>query len=169
MALMLTREHQRGETFVLLDCGGGTTEAGLYTIAHEKPLRLESEVTHPRGQSNSSQSPKPPRNSHAHLGEVCGSDDLNEAMRKLAMEHLKWETYLEDPETKTTIANIIESDIMPAFEREPKRAFSLKNTKARFPFSIRGLRESTHNPRLCKNTYILEQYDPHPVRPNPMS
>jgi hypothetical protein len=89
------------------------------------------------------------------LGEVCGSDDLNEAMRNLAMEHLEGEIYLEDHRTKTTIANIIESDIMPIFEREAKRAFSLTNTKTRFPFPVRGLRKSMDNRRICHNTFIL--------------
>jgi hypothetical protein len=38
-----------GDTFILVDCGGGTTDAGTYTIAHDKPLRLGAEVTRARG------------------------------------------------------------------------------------------------------------------------
>lgn len=36
--------RKRGETFVLVDCGGGTTDIGTYRIAHAYPLRLNSEV-----------------------------------------------------------------------------------------------------------------------------
>jgi hypothetical protein len=35
---------KRGETFVLVDCGGGTTDIGIYRIALTEPLRLGSEV-----------------------------------------------------------------------------------------------------------------------------
>jgi hypothetical protein len=43
------KSFQRQETFILLDCGGGTTDAGTYKISFEHPLRLSEEVTHPRG------------------------------------------------------------------------------------------------------------------------
>jgi hypothetical protein len=41
---------QRTETFVLLDCGGGTVDAGTYKVANEEPLRLEQEIINPAGQ-----------------------------------------------------------------------------------------------------------------------
>lgn len=43
------RVTQRGECFILLDCGGGTTDSGMYKISHEHPLRLGEEVTRPKG------------------------------------------------------------------------------------------------------------------------
>jgi hypothetical protein len=92
-------------------------------------------------------------------GEVCGSDDLNEAMRALAMEHLRRETYLEDHKTGTTIENVIDSDIMPVFEREGKRSFSLANTRLRYNFPVRGLRHSITNHRIRDNKFILNYDD----------
>jgi hypothetical protein len=44
-------------------------------------------------------------------GAICGSGDLNARMRNLAVHHLQNETYLEDNELGTTIANIIESEV----------------------------------------------------------
>jgi len=46
---------QRGETFVLVDCGGGTTDIGIYRIALTEPLRLDSEVHEAMGLSSSTQ------------------------------------------------------------------------------------------------------------------
>ncbi len=38
-----------GEVFLLLDCGGGTTDVGVYEIGHEHPFRLGKEVAKTQG------------------------------------------------------------------------------------------------------------------------
>lgn len=39
----------RGDSFVLVDCGGGTTDIGIYHVALIEPLRLGDEVHHAMG------------------------------------------------------------------------------------------------------------------------
>ncbi|KAH4006322.1 hypothetical protein HBI56_024010 [Parastagonospora nodorum] len=130
---------RRGECFILLDCGGGTTDVGTYKIANGQPLRLEQEVTHPRGA-------------------VCGSSDLNTRMRRFAAINLTDETYLEDEEEGTTIYNVIDSEIMPYFESEVKRAYD-PNKEQSFTFRIHGLKRSSVNSRLVKNHFVLSSQD----------
>ncbi|KAF1911303.1 hypothetical protein BDU57DRAFT_507169 [Ampelomyces quisqualis] len=125
----------RGECFILLDCGGGTTDSGMYKISYEHPLRLGEEVTHPKGV-------------------VCGSGDLNVRMHKFAASNLRRERYLENAVEGITIDNIIDSEVMPHFESEVKRAFDITKDQ-KFTFRIRGLRESTVNPRLKRNCFDL--------------
>jgi len=36
-----------------MDCGGGTTDAGMYKITQERPLRLAQEVKNPEGTTTS--------------------------------------------------------------------------------------------------------------------
>ena len=42
---------QAGETFVVLDCGGGTVDAVAYTVTNSYPLRLKREVGQPTGEN----------------------------------------------------------------------------------------------------------------------
>jgi len=38
-----------GETFLIVDCGGGTVDAITYTAKPEEPIRLEKEAVPPGG------------------------------------------------------------------------------------------------------------------------
>jgi hypothetical protein len=42
-------EIRCGQTFVLLDAGGGTVDANTYRVSNEEPLRLEHEIVPPGG------------------------------------------------------------------------------------------------------------------------
>ncbi|KAH7396896.1 hypothetical protein DE146DRAFT_57787 [Phaeosphaeria sp. MPI-PUGE-AT-0046c] len=128
-----TTKLEKGDCFILLDCGGGTTDIGIYTIAMSHPLRLGEQVVHPKGA-------------------VCGSSDINARMRAKALEDLQGERYLEDADV--VIENIIDSEIMPHFEEVAKRSFEITDRRS-FNFRLRGLRESNQNPRLQRNHYVL--------------
>jgi hypothetical protein len=38
-----------GETFVIIDAGGGTVDATTYTVTNESPIRLKREAVEPTG------------------------------------------------------------------------------------------------------------------------
>ncbi|KAI8624105.1 hypothetical protein F5Y19DRAFT_481002 [Xylariaceae sp. FL1651] len=123
-AYALARDHsiQPGDTFVLLDAGGGTVDANTYTISLTTPLRLRTEVVEPGGG-------------------LFGSSYLNERFRKLLKELLRDEKYLETG--VETIDGIIESIIIGKFEYSTKRSFDCflhKTGAKRFPIS--GLRDN---------------------------
>ncbi|KAF2678256.1 hypothetical protein K458DRAFT_317433 [Lentithecium fluviatile CBS 122367] len=127
---------KRREIFLLVDCGGGTTDLGLYRVAHAHPLRLETELSDP-------------------TGAAVGATDLNERMRQYALAQLESERYLCTPHGDATIPNIIENEIMPLFESEYKRAFNLSNPNQRFVFRIRGLRESATKSSIQRGAFVL--------------
>ncbi|KAJ4342040.1 hypothetical protein N0V87_001366 [Didymella glomerata] len=117
-------ELERGETFVLVDCGGGTTDIGIYRIALTEPLRLGSEV-------------------HEAMG------DLNDKFRSLVKGILRKELYLENGED--TIDTIVAAEAMFKFENDIKRSFQYDDTEATYPIRIRGLRESRSEDRIRDN------------------
>ncbi|KAF9888242.1 hypothetical protein FE257_008811 [Aspergillus nanangensis] len=86
-----------GESFVLLDAGGGTVDAITYKVASHLPLTLERQAVPPRGA-------------------LCGSSYLNEAFKNKVEERLKGETYLQNMEVKI-------NSIMEHFENQLKRNF----------------------------------------------
>lgn len=136
----------------MLDCGGGTTDVGTYTIAHEFPLRLGQEVGHPNG--------KLPYHTISTIlsrtGAICGSGDLNDRMRTLAAVHLNRDAPDLGKLEGATIASIIESEIMPNFERNIKRHFKISDAPTeRYVFVVRGLREHPQNPRIKTNRFML--------------
>jgi hypothetical protein len=51
LAVLWLNFIQAGEVFVLVDCGGGTTDLGIYQIASKEPLRLECEVEQATGKN----------------------------------------------------------------------------------------------------------------------
>jgi hypothetical protein len=71
---------------------------------------------------------------------------------------------LEALDLGTTIDKIIEREMMPYFESDVKRAYDLTETED-FCFRIRGLRESTKNPRLKQNKFLLSPYVRIPLVP----
>ncbi|KAK8087694.1 hypothetical protein PG997_002655 [Apiospora hydei] len=103
-------EIQSGDTFVLLDAGGGTVDANTYTISNTAPLRLTHEVVEPGGG-------------------LFGSSYLNEGFRKFLKESLKDELYLE--QGADTIDSIVERIMMEMFEYKIKRSFEYYKVKAR--------------------------------------
>lgn len=40
---------KEGETFILLDAGGGTVDATTYTVGNDKPLKLKREEVAAKG------------------------------------------------------------------------------------------------------------------------
>jgi hypothetical protein len=92
-----------------------------------------------------------------NTGVVCGSGDLNARMRIFAAANLHNEYYLEDAVEGITIDNIIDSEILPHFESEVKRAFDMTKDQV-FSIRLRGLRESLVNPRLKRNYFVLTWY-----------
>lgn len=79
-------------------------------------------------------------------------------MRVFAIEHLRHEYYLADEAMGITIQSIIEANIMPKFEDEFKRLFSLKDKMKQFRFRLQYLRHSLSNSRLKRGTFVLDLY-----------
>lgn len=53
LVLLLTMlTIKAGETFVVMDCGGGTVDGSTYTVTNTYPLRLDQEVLLPTGSFN---------------------------------------------------------------------------------------------------------------------
>ncbi|XPS69479.1 hypothetical protein M3J09_001749 [Ascochyta lentis] len=131
-------ELQRGESFILSDCGGGSTDVGTYCIALTEPLRLGSEVA-------------------GATGAMIGAGDLN----NLFLIHVKFilrdELYLEKGDE--TINTIIAAEVMFKFENEIKRAFQYKDYETTYPIRIRGLRESERDERIQNNYLVLTYQD----------
>ncbi|KAK1760104.1 hypothetical protein QBC47DRAFT_408211 [Echria macrotheca] len=112
-----------GDTFLLLDAGGGTVDANTYTVSTATPLRLTKEVVEPGGG-------------------LHGSSYINQGFRTLLEDLLAEETYLNTDER--TIQSCIENIIINDFEYRVKRTFDCykaaqkpQDTKL---FDIAGLR-----------------------------
>lgn len=103
------------ESFLLLDCGGGTVDAITYTLIRQSPTRLKEVVT-PEGFS-------------------CGSSFLNGNYKKLLEERLKHATIVgNDMPLESIIATIVQG-----FENE-KRSINILDKKSNFePIHITGL------------------------------
>ncbi|KAI0433147.1 hypothetical protein F5Y09DRAFT_299802 [Xylaria sp. FL1042] len=103
-----------GQTFVLLDAGGGTVDANTYTVSQTQPLRLSEEVVSPGGNSS--------------RGGLCGSSYLNEGFRKMLYGRLETEKhYLESG--KITLDGIVEHIMINEFEYKTKRQFDIYDTQ----------------------------------------
>ncbi|KAI3326025.1 hypothetical protein HD806DRAFT_430483 [Xylariaceae sp. AK1471] len=112
---------KRGDTFVLLDAGGGTIDANTYTVSMTTPLRLRREVVQPGGG-------------------LYGSSYLNEGFRQVLRDLLRDETYLENG--VETIDGIIEKIMINEFEYRVKRSFDYYLTKGVKQISVSGLRDN---------------------------
>jgi molecular chaperone DnaK (HSP70) len=94
-----------GDSFLLLDCGGGTVDAVTYKLTRDDPVRME-EVVDPEGVS-------------------CGSSFLNENYRKLLQDRLKHAEFVADAlPLESNIANAVQ-----VFERA-KRSINIVDKKA---------------------------------------
>lgn len=110
---MLT-DVQAGETFVVLDCGGGTVDGVTYTVTSSYPLQLKIEVGRPEGMTH----PYPIRHLNTVLGDNCGGSYLNDNFEKRLLERLKDEVYLDQMgETRESIIR----HLIPDFEDYDKR------------------------------------------------
>ncbi|KAH8748526.1 hypothetical protein BGZ57DRAFT_835412 [Hyaloscypha finlandica] len=106
-----------GETFTVLDCGGGTVDGTTYMVTNSYPLSLGAEVGHPGGDN-------------------CGASYLNKNYANLLLERLAEETYLED--NGRTLEAIVQGTIF-TFENFVKRSIDVtKNLSGRV--KIDGLR-----------------------------
>ncbi|KAI1268361.1 hypothetical protein F5Y18DRAFT_375004 [Xylariaceae sp. FL1019] len=124
-----------GDTFVLLDAGGGTIDANTYTISLTMPLRLQTEVVEPDGG-------------------LFGSSYLNEEMRKLLMDMLKDERYLETG--IETIEGIVEPIVCGYFEYEYKRTFDCYRTTGVVQFPVSGLRDDPAKPFIKEGSLRVD-------------
>ncbi|KAH6842480.1 hypothetical protein B0I37DRAFT_382023 [Chaetomium sp. MPI-CAGE-AT-0009] len=114
-----SRDISPGDTFVLLDAGGGTVDANTYTVSMTTPLRLTREVVPPGGG-------------------LYGSSYINESFRDLLRRRLADETYLEDEDS--TIDGRIEKIMISDFEYRLKRIFNCYSAQGTKQFDVPGLR-----------------------------
>ncbi|KAJ3571661.1 hypothetical protein NPX13_g5302 [Xylaria arbuscula] len=126
-----------GQTFVLLDAGGGTVDANTYTVSQTQPLRLSEEVVAPGGG-------------------LCGSSYLNERFRIMLYDLLKEEKYLI--RGKTTIEGIVERILMNEFEYKTKRQFDIyDNERLHETYYCAGLEDKF--PRFVDDCIRVEHYE----------
>ncbi|KIM98784.1 hypothetical protein OIDMADRAFT_181289 [Oidiodendron maius Zn] len=113
----------KGDSFLLLDCGGGTVDAVTYKLTRDDPVRME-EVVGPDGMS-------------------CGSSLLNENYRKLLQDRLKHAEFVADAlPLETIIANAVQ-----VFERS-KRSINIVDRNAHIDAAlIHGLK-AAEDPEL---------------------
>ncbi|KAF9887626.1 hypothetical protein FE257_009719 [Aspergillus nanangensis] len=131
-ALTQCREIKAGESFVLLDAGGGTVDAITYKVASNTPVRLEREAVAPSG-------------------DLCGSSFLNEAFEKFLRKRLDGEGYLRHKEMQI-------EDIMERFETEIKRNFDPGKKNYYECLQISGLRENQKK-RFKRNRMFIRLKD----------
>ncbi|KAG5656912.1 hypothetical protein KAF25_011081 [Fusarium avenaceum] len=112
---------KHGDTFVLLDAGGGTVDANTYQVSKEDPLRLTNEVVAPGGG-------------------LHGSSYLNEGFREYLLNLLKDETYLEHG--TETIKGIVEKYMIDKFEYQIKRCHDCSKPPGVKLFPISHLRDN---------------------------
>jgi hypothetical protein len=120
-AFVLTNERDisPGDTFVLLDAGGGTVDANTYTVSTAIPLRLTREVVQPGGG-------------------LHGSSYINQGFREALERLLRNESYLNTEDS--TIKGCIEKIIVNDFEYKIKRSFDIYTARGFKQFDVPGLR-----------------------------
>ncbi|KAK0620779.1 hypothetical protein B0T14DRAFT_522135 [Immersiella caudata] len=123
-----------GDTFILLDAGGGTVDANTYTVTTATPLRLDREVVPPGGG-------------------LHGSNYINQGFRTLLENLLADETYLNTDES--TIQSCIEKIIINEFEYKVKRTFDCYTARNPKSFDIPGLRANQEKKFQRGNVKIL--------------
>ncbi|CAG8958614.1 hypothetical protein HYFRA_00009931 [Hymenoscyphus fraxineus] len=95
----LDNDLMAGDTFVVLDCGGGTVDVAAFDISSTYPLRLAKEVD-------------------SQLGDNCGASYLNDNFETRVLERLADENYLDvDGTTREAIVRQLVLD----FETYDKR------------------------------------------------
>ncbi|KAH7305661.1 hypothetical protein BKA65DRAFT_520707 [Rhexocercosporidium sp. MPI-PUGE-AT-0058] len=135
-----------GETFVVLDCGGGTVDCVVYTVTNSYPLRLKTEVGRPTGDN-------------------CGASYLNDNFEKRLLARLADEGYLDRKgETRKSIVR----HLVPNFEDFDKRTKDISKMP-RNRIHISGLvgdedRVATGNgPKRFSNNYLNMDSDDYNV------
>lgn len=128
------------ESFLLLDCGGGTVDAVTYKLTRTTPIRME-EVVDPEGTS-------------------CGSSFLNRNYEKLLQERLKQARFVEND---LPLERIIAVEVQK-FENE-KRSINILDKKARIDsVHISGLQPAEGvELRIRKNKLDLNWKDMYDV------
>lgn len=89
-----TDEKQAGETFTVLDGGGGTVDGSTYTVTNTYQLRLNSEVGQHSGQSRKILM-SCSINTDVTAGDNCGASHLNDAFEQILLKRLEDEHYLD--------------------------------------------------------------------------
>ncbi|GKU06026.1 hsp70 protein [Fusarium langsethiae] len=108
-----------GDTFVLLDAGGGTVDANTYLVSDDEPLTLIEERVEPGGG-------------------LHGSSYLNEEFCAYLNARLADEAYLE--QGTDTINGIVERFIFDQFEYRIKRSYDCYNARQVSLYQIPNLR-----------------------------
>ncbi|KAL5355362.1 hypothetical protein BJX96DRAFT_48015 [Aspergillus floccosus] len=125
------KDIMAGESFVLLDAGGGTVDTITYKVASNWPLKLEREAVAPSGA-------------------LCGSSYLNEDFRKTIERRLGEETYLQNRDAKIDM-------IMDQFENEIKRNFDPTRMRYAVRVLIDNLRENKEKGFTAHKMHITKK------------
>lgn len=125
--LASTREVKAGDTFMVLDAGGGTVDAVIYKLRNTEPLQLEKEAVKPEGA-------------------LCGSSYLNERCEEILRDRLKDETYLTSPtpgaRKAITMEGIIASQVWELETKVKRNCDIMDSNFTGHVFFIQGLREN---------------------------
>ncbi|KAL6707707.1 hypothetical protein ACN47E_003828 [Coniothyrium glycines] len=126
--------------FMIMDCGGGTTDIGVYQVQHEEPFRLGCEVIPVRGA-------------------VVGAGDVDQAARKFFIRRLRNAQY---PDMDTvSIEEYVDREVLPRFEQRVKRSFSLKATMKQYAIPLSGLQAIQGDSSVRQGAFLLSHKDMH--------
>jgi hypothetical protein len=81
---------------------------------------------------------------------MWGATRLNANFRQVVLRHLARELTL----TAEDIDSIIDKDLLPQFEKDVKRMVDFRIVR-NYPFRVRKLMPSEHNPQIVAETIIL--------------
>ncbi|KAF9700017.1 hypothetical protein EKO04_001481 [Ascochyta lentis] len=130
-----------GQTFLMLDAGGLTTDSASFIVGMTEPIRLGAEIAQAKGV-------------------MVGSSNLNDAFRDYMLQLLQDETYLLT-HSLNTIEKVIDADLVPQFESLHKRTFAGPLSVGSHPhvFPLRGLKASREDSRIRDDMVYLSSDD----------
>ena len=111
------------ESFLVLDCGGGTVDAVTYTLTQQEPVRLKEEVS-PEGRS-------------------CGSSFLNQGFQQLLKRRLEKATIIGN---NSSFEQIIAAKVQD-FESQKRTINLLDNRTGSTAIHIQGLQHPSKDSR----------------------
>ncbi|KAI1008704.1 hypothetical protein LB504_001910, partial [Fusarium proliferatum] len=124
-----------GDVFTILDAGGGTCDALTYNVTRSLPLRLERQLVH-------------------HSGNTCGSNALNDAVRRLLENLLADHDYLN--EGGATLEGHICKLAIHDFEHYVKPVWVVSQNNQDCQLEVLGLRSDPGSQRPCTNRLTIK-------------
>ncbi|KAM0555856.1 hypothetical protein ACHAPJ_006255 [Fusarium lateritium] len=131
------RPAQRGENIVIIDSGGGTTDASTFKVTGELPKRLESQLV-------------------PHSGGTYGSSAIEQDVGELLRKRLKPHRYLE--QNGITIEGIVQS-LIHEFKAKIKPSWNIFTDKTNKYLDVKGLKPFPGERNIIPNQVIIRYHE----------